>query len=219
MKFNIDPEIFQRSNRKLEKLIVDFTGSDILFCGNNPYVNIFSTMMRLFPSDLYLFHGPSTLLSDKLTIVFERSLANILENMWKHCDKKSEVFFEFHSGGFHFEEFGYEQHGEEKWILNGNNYPVAANKELNSVPSTTEEPEMEGKGAIVIEDSFPRLETRTTTPEPMESEEEMEHPSSEDKDHEKELDPFAAVLKFFENNPPREIVESTSEKPQKPIIV
>lgn len=94
----------------------------------------------------------------------------------------------------------------------------AANKEL--VPSTTEEPEIEGKGAIVIEDSFPRIEERTTTPEPMESEEEVEH-SDEDKDHEKELDPFAAVLKFFENNPPREVIEQqTTEKPlPKPLII
>ena len=78
---------------------------------------------------------------------------------------------------------------------------------------------MEGKGAIVIEDSFPRIEERTTTPETMESEEEVEHTSSEDNDHEKELDAFAAVLKFFENNPPREIVEQTTEKPQKPLII
>ncbi|EGT36210.1 CBN-BRP-1 protein [Caenorhabditis brenneri] len=96
----------------------------------------------------------------------------------------------------------------------------AANKELNSVPSTTQEPELEGKGAIVIEDSFPRIEERTTTPEPMESDEEIEHSSSsEDKDHEKELDPFAAVLKFFENNPPREVIEATTEKPQRPLII
>ncbi|CAP35675.3 Protein CBR-BRP-1 [Caenorhabditis briggsae] len=99
----------------------------------------------------------------------------------------------------------------------------AANKELNSAPATTEEPELEGKGAIVIEDSFPRIEERTTTPEPMESNEEIEH-SSEDKDHEKELDPFAAVLKFFENNPPREVIEQqqqqeTTEQPQKPLII
>lgn len=102
----------------------------------------------------------------------------------------------------------------------------AANKELNSAtPSTTEEPELEGKGAIVIEDSFPRIEERTTTPEPMESEEDAEHTSSED-NHEKELDPFAAVLKFFENNPPREALEAagaetaaTTQKPLKPLIV
>lgn len=96
----------------------------------------------------------------------------------------------------------------------------AAHKEL-APSSTTEQPELEGKDAIVIEDSFPRIEERTTTPESIDSEEEIiETSSAASGDHEKELDPFAAVLKFFENNPPRGVVVSSeASTTEKPIIV
>ncbi|CAI5444784.1 unnamed protein product [Caenorhabditis angaria] len=87
----------------------------------------------------------------------------------------------------------------------------AANKEIPKVEPEAEI--MEGKGAIVIEDSFPKLEERTTI------QPENEEESEEVDDHEKENEEFVSVMKFFENTPIRHSSEPSTTTETAPIQV